>query len=72
MGSIPPRSSLEAEFTGSRGSLYKALDQGRTDERALRRLLVTHRSADWPLVFAVDASTWARFDAERRPGRGCT
>ena len=37
---------------------------------ALRRLLVEHRPADWPLVFAVDASTWDRCDAECSPERG--
>ncbi len=65
-----PALSLEPEFTRSHGSLYKALDQGRIDEGALRRLLVEHREADWPLVFAVDASTWARCDAECSPERG--
>ena len=50
--------------------LHKALDQGRVDEEALQRLLVEHREPDWPLVFAVDASTWARCDAECSPERG--
>ena len=44
--------------------------RGRIDEDALRRLLVEHRPSDWPLVFAVDASTWDRCDAECSPERG--
>jgi len=31
---------------------------------------VRHRPRKWPLVFAVDASTWARCDAETSPERG--
>lgn len=65
-----PSLSLEPEFTRSHGSLYKALARGRIDEGHLRRLLVDRRPPDWPLVFAVDASTWARSDAETSPGRG--
>jgi hypothetical protein len=37
---------------------------------AMRELLVRHRPRKWPLVFAVDASTWARCDAETSPERG--
>ena len=65
-----PSLSLEPEFRRSHGSLYKALAHGRIDGDALRRLLVAHRPARWPLVFAVDASTWARCDAECSPERG--
>jgi hypothetical protein len=65
-----PSLSLETEFTRSHGSLYKALERGRIDEERLRSLLVAHRPTDWPLVFAVDASTWARCDAETSPERG--
>lgn len=65
-----PSLSLEPEFSRSHGSLYKALARGRIDEERLRRLLVAARPADWPLVFAVDVSTWARSDAETSPGRG--
>jgi hypothetical protein len=69
VGSVPSL-SLEPEFTRSHGSLYKALARGRIDEGCLRQLLVEHRRADWPLVFAVDASTWDRCDAECSPERG--
>ena len=53
-----PAFSLEPEFRRSHGSLYKALTKGRIDEDRLRRLLVATAPEDWPLVFAVDASTW--------------
>lgn len=62
-----PSLSLEPEFTRSHGSLYKALQKGRIDEDRLRRLLVANRPADWPMVFAVDASTFDRCDAECSP-----
>ncbi|MHB1444590.1 MAG: NF041680 family putative transposase [Acidimicrobiales bacterium] len=65
-----PSLSLEPEFSRSHGSLYKALAKGRIDEDRLRSLLVAARPGDWPLVFAVDASTWARCDAETSPERG--
>ena len=65
-----PALSLEPVFRRSHGSLYKALGRGRIDEDRLRRLLVEHRPASWPLVFAVDASTWDRCDAECSPERG--
>jgi hypothetical protein len=65
-----PRLSLEAEFTRSHGSLYKALAQGRIDAERLRGLLVEHQPADWPMVFAVDASNFERCDAECSPERG--
>ena len=65
-----PSLSLEPEFSRSHGSLYKALRKGRINEDRLRRLLVANRPVDWPAVFAVDASTWARCDAECSPGRG--
>ncbi len=65
-----PALSLEPVFRRSHGSLYKALDRGRIDTEAMRDLLAAHRPRDWPLVFAVDESTWARCDAETSPERG--
>ena len=65
-----PSLSLEPEFSRSHGSLYKALAKGRIDEGRLHKLLVESRPGEWPLVFAVDASTWARCDAETSPERG--
>ena len=69
VGSVPSL-SLEPVFRRGHGSLYKALARGAIDEEALRRLLVEHRPANWALVFAVDASTWERCDAETSPERG--
>ena len=65
-----PALSLEPEFRRSHGSLYKALERGEVDEERLRRLLIAHRPEGWPPVFALDASTWARRDAETSPERG--
>ena len=65
-----PALSLEPEFRRSHGSLYKALERGGVDEDQLRRLLIAHRPEGWPPVFALDASTWARRDAETSPERG--
>jgi DDE superfamily endonuclease len=69
VGSVPSL-SLEPVFRRSHGSVYKALARGRVDEERLRRLLVAVRPAGWPPVFAVDASTWDRCDAETSPERG--
>src|SRR5664280_18491 len=65
-----PTLSLEPTFRRGHGSLYKALARGQVDAGAMRELLVRHRPRKWPLVFAVDASTWARCDAETSPERG--
>jgi len=69
IGSVPAL-SLEPVFRRSHGSLYKALAWGRIEEDRLRALLVSARPADWPAVFAVDATTWPRCDAETSPERG--
>jgi DDE superfamily endonuclease len=65
-----PALSLEPAFRRSHGSLYKALARGEIDGEAMRELIVEHRGNGWPLVFAVDASTLLRCDAETSPGRG--
>lgn len=65
-----PGLSLEPVFRRSHGSLYRALSDGRLEEETMRDLLVAHRPAGWPLVFAVDATTWPRCDAETSPERG--
>ncbi|MBK5224634.1 MAG: transposase, partial [Acidimicrobiia bacterium] len=69
VGSVPAL-SLEPVFRRSHGSLYKALAHGRLDSDMLRRTLVDYRPTGWPPVFAVDASTWDRCDAETSPERG--
>ena len=65
-----PGLSLEPIFGRSHGSLDKALARGGVDAEAMRDLLAEHRPPDWPLVFAVDASTWARCEVETSPERG--
>jgi len=65
-----PSLSLDPVFRRSHGSLYKALSRGGVDPAAIRDLLVAHRPDTWPLVFAVDESTWPRCDAETSPERG--
>ena len=65
-----PSLSLEPEFRRSHGSLYKGLVRGRLDEERFRDLVVEHRPKGWPEIFAVDASTWDRCDAECSPERG--
>jgi hypothetical protein len=54
------------------GSLYAALDRGRIDAEALRRLLARHPlpTGSGTPVFAVDMSVWPRCDAESSPERG--
>ena len=65
-----PALSLEPIFGRSHGSLYKALARGGVDAEAMRDLLAEHRPPNWPLVFAVDASTWARCDGREKPRAG--
>jgi hypothetical protein len=70
----PAHLSLQASHRRGWGSLYAALDRGRIDDEALRRLFARRPlalgDADEPLVFAVDASVWPRCDAECSPQRG--
>jgi hypothetical protein len=64
-----PYLSLEPAFRRGHGMIYQALAEGGIDEEALRDLLVEARPRDWPLVFAIDASTYPRPEAECSPGR---
>lgn len=69
--SSPAHLSLEASHRRGWGSLYAALDRGRIDAEALRRLLARHPLAgSQTLVYAVDVSVWPRCDAEASPERG--
>jgi DDE superfamily endonuclease len=68
----PAHLSLEAWHRRGWGSLYAALDRGRIDAEALRRLLARHPLAsggadEEPPVFAVDVSVWPRCDAGTSP-----
>lgn len=65
-----PRLSLEPVFSRGHGSVYAALAEGRIDADGLRDLLAAARPRGWPLVFAVDGTSWPRCDAETSPGRG--
>jgi DDE superfamily endonuclease len=65
-----PRLSLEAVCRRGHGSGYAALARGGADAGALEDLLACFGPAGWPLVFAVDATTWPRVAAETSPGRG--
>ena len=68
MPSLPHLSLVPVHRRGW-GSVYAALAAGEVDTE-LAELLVAHRDGDGAPVFAVDASTWARCDAECSPGRG--
>jgi DDE superfamily endonuclease len=65
--------SLQASHRRGWGSLYAALDRGRIDDQALRKLLARLPLAGaqgQPPVYAVDVSVWDRCDAECSPERG--
>jgi hypothetical protein len=64
-----PYLSLEPVFRRGHGMVYQGLAAGRIDEEGVRDLLVAARPAGWPLVFAIDASTWPRPAAVTSPGR---
>ena len=52
------------------GAGYAALSAGRIDEDLLRDVLARYWPDGWCPDFAIDASVWARCDAECSPGRG--
>ena len=69
----PAHLSLQASHRRGWGSLYAALDRGRIDYEALRKLLARHPLAgteEESFVYAVDTSVWDRCDAECSPERG--
>jgi hypothetical protein len=68
MPSLPHLSLVPTHRRGW-GSVYAALAAGEVDTERLAELLGASRGGGAP-VFAVDASTWARCDAECSPGRG--
>ena len=67
----PAHLSLQVSHRRGWGSLYAALNRGRIDAEALRRLLACHPLAgsETP-IYAVDVSVWPRCDAECSPERG--
>jgi len=64
------RLSLEPVLRRGHGSAYAALAEGGVDGELLRDLLAACRPSGWPLVFAVDGTSWPRCDAETSPERG--
>ena len=68
-GGSLPYLSLEPGFRRGHGMICQGLARGGIDEEALRDLLVAVRPADWPLAFAVDATTYPRPEAQASPGR---
>jgi DDE superfamily endonuclease len=69
MPSLPHLSLLPTHRRGW-GSVYAALAVGEVDADRLAEVLVAQAPQVASPVFAVDASTWARCDAECSPGRG--
>jgi len=65
-----PHLSLQPQHRRAWGSLYDALAAGQTATTALETLLAAHPLADGAPIYAVDASVWARCDAETSPQRG--
>ena len=60
---------LVPEFRRGHGSLYAALAAGGVDAGRLRDALAGALPEGFPLLFAVDLSTWPRPDARCSPGR---
>src|SRR5215218_3816454 len=69
MPSLPHLSLLPVHRRGW-GSVYAALAVGEVDADRIAGLLAAQTPPVAHPVFAVDASTWARCDAECSPGRG--
>jgi len=65
----PAHLSLAPTFQRGWGSLYDALSVGRIPAQEVEALLAAHPLAAGEPIYAVDASTWARCDAETSPGR---
>ena len=69
MPSLPHLSLLPIHRRGW-GSVYAALALGEVDAEQIAEVLAAQVPQAARPVFAVDASTWARCDAECSPGRG--
>jgi hypothetical protein len=68
-GASPIHLSLAPPHRRGWGSFYAALRHGALDVERLRNLLVAHLPATDTPVYAIDASTWPRCDAETSPDR---
>jgi hypothetical protein len=60
----PAHLSLAASFQRGWGSIYDALVDGRIDDQAVETLLAQYPLEGGEPIYAVDASVWARCDAE--------
>src|SRR3712207_486214 len=69
MPSLPHLSLVPVHRRGW-GSVYAALSVGEIDTERIAQVLAAHTPRVAHPVFAVDASTWPRCDAECSPGRG--
>jgi DDE superfamily endonuclease len=65
----PAHLSLAASFQRGWGSVYDALVDGQIDSQAVETLLANHPLLSGEPIYAVDASVWARCDAETSPER---
>lgn len=65
----PAHLSLAPSFQRGWGSVYDALVDGQMDGQAIERLLAQHPLEAGEPIYAVDASVWARCDAETSPER---
>jgi hypothetical protein len=65
----PAHLSLASSFQRGWGSVYDALVDGRIDSKAVEALLAEHPLEAGEPIYAVDASVWARCDAETSPER---
>ena len=65
----PAHLSLASSFQRGWGSVYDALIDGQIDDKAIETLLAQHPLEGGESVYAVDASVWARCDAETSPER---
>jgi hypothetical protein len=70
-GPVPslPLLSVQPQHQRRWGSLYDALAVGEISSRPLERLVARHPLAGGEPIYAVDASVWARCDAEASPER---
>lgn len=69
----PPHLSLAGVHRRGWGSLYAALSKGSFDTQAVRELLASQDATsaeERTPVYAVDATSWPRCDAETSPKRG--
>jgi hypothetical protein len=65
----PAHLSLQPQHRRGWGSLYDALAIGAISGAEVEALLAAHPLAGGEPIYAVDASVWARCDAETSPGR---